>query len=238
MNEKTTATQLIKVLKNQSNPEIAEHSQRFFKTGKGEYAQGDQFLGVRVPELRKQAKAFEALDLSEIQTLLNSRLHEVRLCALFILTHQFNRADTDQRTVIYNFYLNNTRNINNWDLVDCCAYKILGDYLLDKDRQILYTLCASEDLWERRVAIIATLKFIKSDQYTDTLKLAERLLKDDHDLIHKAVGWMLREVGNRNRIAERQFLNKHYKAMPRTMLRYAIEKFPQPTRKKYLLGKI
>ena len=181
---------------------------------------------------------FAAIDLTEIQKLLNSSLHEVRLCALFILIHKFNHADTDLQTVIYNFYLNNTHNINNWDLVDCSAYKILGVYLLDKDRQILYTLCASTDLWERRIAIITTLRFIKADQYSDTLELAQRLLNDEHDLIHKATGWMLREIGNRNLAVEQRFLKKHYKTMPRTMLRYAIEKFPQLTRKKYLSNQI
>ena len=236
--KKTSAADISGVLEKLADPVIAAHSQRFFKTGEGEYAQGDQFLGIRVPALRKQANKFKTLDLSEVQLLLNTKIHELRLCALFILIKQFNRADEDQRGIIIHFYLNNTRNINNWDLVDCSAYKILGEYLKDKDRHILYELCESDNLWERRIAIITTLQFIKSDQYTDTLKLAERLINDDHDLIHKAVGWMLREVGNRNLAIEQQFLNIHYKALPRTMLRYAIEKFPQATRKKYLSGEV
>ena len=233
-----TAAHIRKRLKNLADPAIAEHSQRFFKTGEGEYAQGDKFLGLRVPVLRKLAKEFQSIEFAEVQRLLESEFHEVRLCALFILIHQFNSADADRQTAIYHLYLNNTHNINNWDLVDCSAYKILGEYLKDKDRSILYELCISENLWERRIAIITTLKFIKSDQYTDTLKLAVQLINDDHDLIHKAVGWMLREVGNRNLAIEQQFLNKHYKTMPRTMLRYAIEKFPQASRKKYLSGDV
>lgn len=234
--KQTSAADVCKVLQRMANPAIAAHSQQFFKTGEGEYAHGDKFSGIRVPVLRKQAKVFQALELSEVQHLLDSTIHEVRLCALFILIHQFNHADADRQKAIYKLYLNNTHNINNWDLVDSSAYKILGEYLKDKDRHILYQLCESDSLWERRIAIISTLQFIKSDQYTDTLKLAQRLIDDEHDLIHKAVGWMLREVGNRNLAIEQQFLKKHYKIMPRTMLRYAIEKFPQATRKKYLCG--
>ena len=232
--KKTTAANLIKILTSLADPAIAEHSRRFFKTGEGEYAQGDRFIGLRVPVLRKQAKEFKAIELTEVQKLLNSEIHEVRLCALFILILQYNSGDADQQAIIYHFYLNNTHNINNWDLVDSSAYKILGEYLADKDRRVLYELCESENLWERRIAIIATLQFIKSDQYADTLKLAKRLLNDNHDLIHKAVGWMLREVGNRNVEVEQQFLNKYSKTMPRTMLRYAIEKFPQSMRQHYL----
>ena len=235
---KLTAAGLIKVLKSKADPDIAAHSQHFFKTAPGEYGHGDQFLGLRVPVLRKQAKEFQNMELGEIQKLLNSKLHEVRLCALFILIHKFRRADADLQTTIYDFYLNNTVNINNWDLVDCSAYKILGEYLFDKNRSVLYRLAQSDNLWEKRIAIMATLKFIKSGQYADTLKLAGQLMDDDHDLIHKAVGWMLREVGNRDLNEEEAFLKNHYKSMPRTMLRYAIEKFPQAKRQRYLSGNL
>lgn len=233
-----SAARLCRIMDGLADPAIAAHSQRFFKTGKGEYAQGDQFLGIRVPPLRTLANKFRTMELSEIQRLLDSKFHERRLCALFILIHRFDRANADQRKEIADFYLNNTHNINNWDLVDSSAYKILGKYLLDQDRKILYRLCQSENLWERRIAIITTLQFIKSGQYADTLKLAEMLISDEHDLIHKAAGWMLREVGKRDLAVQRQFLEKHYKRMPRTMLRSAIENLPEVTRRQYLNAEI
>ena len=225
-------------LKELANPEIAEHSQRFFKTGKGEYGAGDKFLGIRVPVLRSQAKKFKHLSLQEVQRVLKSSFHEERLCALFMLVNKFAKADEAKQKTIYEMYLAHTKYVNNWDLVDSSAHQIVGGYLLERNRKPLYRLVKSKSLWERRIAIIATYHFIKRDDFTDTLDLSERLLKDPEDLIHKAVGWMLREVGKRNLSLEKAFLKQHYQKMPRTMLRYAIEKFPEQQRKKYLNGTI
>ncbi len=208
----------------------AKDLQRFFKTGKGEYGEGDIFLGVTVPEQRKIAKKYK-LNLQEIQGLMDTNVHEYRLSALFMLIEMY--KDTDDIT---EFYLKNTKNINNWDLVDLSAPKILGDYLLDKDRDILYRLAKSDNLWERRIAIIATAAFIRNHEFDDTLRISKILLGDRHDLIHKAVGWMLREIGKKDRPLLERFLKKNYKKMPRTMLRYAIERLAD--RKMYLEGKI
>lgn len=216
----------------------AVNSARFFKTGVGEYAEGDQFLGIRVPTLRALVKDNRGLCLAETIKLLPDPLHEIRLFALFLLVDQFARADEEKRTTIYRHYLSNTSSINNWDLVDSSAYQIVGVYLQDKERRPLYRLVASSSLWERRIAMVATYQFIKAGDFADTLKLAERLLNDSEDLIHKAVGWMLREVGKRNLQVEEEFLANHYSAMPRTMLRYAIEKFPQKDRQRYLKGRV
>ena len=211
------------------DPEKAEILSRFFKTGKGEYGEGDIFLGIKVPEQRKIAKNYN-LSLKEIQELLSSNIHEYRLTALFILISKYKKSDKKQ---IVNFYLKNTKNINNWDLVDISAPKILGDYLLDKDKSVLYNLAKSNNLWERRIAILSTFTFIRNNQFEDTLNISEILLNDKHDLIHKAVGWMLREIGKKDQEIEENFLDKHYKNMPRTMLRYAIEKFEENKRKFY-----
>ncbi len=234
----TTAKEISTNLKCLADPAIATHSQRFFKTGKGEYSEGDQFLGIRVPILRAQAKTFENTSLQEIQLLLKSPFHEERLCALLILVRQFNQGTPDVKTRIYTLYLNNTQHINNWDLVDSSAYHIVGPYLEDKDRDPLHQLARSDSLWERRIAIMATFHFIRNNQFDDALAISEQLLNDSEDLIHKAVGWMLREIGKRDLNTEEAFLKKHYQHMPRTMLRYAIEKFPEPSRKKYLKGLI
>ncbi len=215
---------------------IARHSQGFFKTAPGEYAHGDLFLGIRVPVVRAQAHRFRRLPRLEAIRLLASKYHEERFCALAILVDQFKRGDEDDRGWIYERYLANTNHINNWDLVDASAHKIVGPWLADRDRQILYTLAASPSLWERRIAIIATHHFISNGEFDDTLDLSEQLLNDPHDLIHKAVGWMLREVGKRDQTIEEVFLLKHQLAMPRTMLRYAIEKFSKSRRKQYLGG--
>jgi 3-methyladenine DNA glycosylase AlkD len=225
-----------KILRSSANSIIAEHSQRFFKTGKGEYGEGDKFLGIRVPVLRKHAKQFLDLPLKETTSLLQSQYHEERLCALLILVLKFSKVSDREKQAIYRLYLRNTQFINNWDLVDSSAHQIVGRFLTDSDKQPLYRLAKSSSLWERRIAIIATYHFIKSGQFTDTLKLSKILLLDDHDLMHKAVGWMLREVGNRDRAAEVAFLQVHYPKMPRTMLRYAIEKFPERERQRYLKG--
>jgi 3-methyladenine DNA glycosylase AlkD len=207
---------------------------RFFKTGKGEYGEGDTFLGIMVPGQRRIAKRYAALPLSGIRALLSSRFHEHRLVALFILTARFRNADETERQTVFDFYLSQTKHINNWDLVDLSAGYILGGHLLDKDRSVLYRLARSRNLWERRMAIIATSAFIRNGEFDDTLRIAEILLADAHDLIHKAVGWMLREVGKRDLKTEETFLRKHYRTMPRTMLRYAIERFEEKKRKAYL----
>jgi len=226
------------VLNNQANPEQAKTLLRFFKTGKGEYGEGDKFLGIKVPVSRKIAKQFKDLSFDEIQGLLNSFIHEERLIALFILTEQFRKADAARKKIIYNFYLKNTKRVSNWDLVDLSAERIIGVYLLERDKRILFTLARSKNLWERRIAIMSTFYFIKNGIYNTTFEISDMLLKDKHDLIHKAVGWMLREIGNRDLTVEESYLKKHYKTMPRTMLRYAIEKFPEQKRQTYLKGKI
>jgi 3-methyladenine DNA glycosylase AlkD len=225
---------LISELKENSNPEQAALLQGFFKTGKGEYGYGDIFLGIKVPVQRKIAKKYD-LSLNEIKKLLESKIHEHRLCALFILITKYSKANEKEKKEIFEFYLNNTENINNWDLVDCSAPKIVGNYLLDKDRKVLYTLAKSQNIWERRIAIISTFELIYNKQIDDTLKISEILLYDKHDLIHKAVGWMLREAGKRvSQEKEEQFLKKHYKNMPRTMLRYAIERFDKQRKEFYM----
>ncbi len=220
------------------DPEIAAHSQRFFKTGPGQYGEGDIFRGIRVPALRKLAKQYKALPLDETTALLHSPFHEDRLLALIILTHAFSKGDESLKKTIYDLYLANTKWINNWDLVDSSAHKIVGPFLMDRSRAPLYRLARSASLWERRIAIISTFAFINRDQFEDSLAIAEILLADKEDLIHKAVGWVLREVGKRNFDVEEGFLLQHYRAMPRTMLRYAIEKFPEPRRQRYLKGEI
>jgi 3-methyladenine DNA glycosylase AlkD len=219
------------------NPKKAKILQGFFKTALGQYGEGDIFLGITVPESRKLAIRYSSLPFGDIQALLESNIHESRLIALLILVHNYNKHP-EKSSEIYGFYLKNTKHINNWDLVDLSAPKIIGSYLFDKDRAILYKLAKSSDLWEKRISIISTFYFISKHQFQDSLNIAELLLKDKHDLIHKAVGWMLREIGKRSQSAEEQFLKKHYKVMPRTMLRYAIEKFPDSLRKAYLNGKV
>ena len=224
-----------KDLKKLANPKQAKLLQRFFKTGKGEYGEGDIFLGIKVPEQRKIAKKYPDLSLKEIQELLLSKIHENRLTSLFVLIEQYKKSDEKGKKEIFGFYLKNTKNINNWDLVDLSAPKIVGDYLLDKNRSILYKLAKSKSLWERRISILSTAAFIWNNEYKDTLKISGILLNDKHDLIHKGVGWMLREVGKRvSQEKEEEFLRKHYKKMPRTMLRYAIERFSEKKRKFYM----
>lgn len=233
------AKQVKLALKKLSSAKKAKASAWFFKTGSGQYGEGDKFIGVTVPEQRKIAKQFSSLPLQEIEKLLNSRIHEERLVGLLILVSQFQAADEKTKRQIYNFYLKNIRRVNNWDLVDSSASYIVGSYLLDKPRTVLYKLAKSKNLWERRVAIIATLAFIVKGKSRDTLKIATLLLNDKEDLIQKAVGWMLREVGKRLSCEELEnFLKKHYKLMPRTMLRYSIEHFPSDIRQKYLKGVI
>lgn len=215
------------------NPEKAKIQQGFFKTGHGQYGEGDVFLGVAVPNQRIIAKKFSDLDLSVLQELLCSKIHEHRLTSLLVLIIQYKKADESTKKKIFEFYIKHKNRINNWDLVDTSA-AIVGNYLLDKDRSILYKLAKSKSVWDRRLAIIGTQEFIRHDIFSDTLKISEILLQDKDDLIHKAVGWMLREIGKKNQSTEERFLEKHYKKMPRTMLRYAIEKFDRRKREFYM----
>ena len=226
-------------LESLADPRVAESSLRFFKTGRGEYGEGDRFLGVRVPDVRKVAREFRAAPLSAAFALLRSPLHEERLLALLMLVERFTRGSESERARIYEEYRKRIRRfVNNWDLVDSSAREIVGAHLEQRDRAALYELARSSNLWERRVAIIATFWFIKRGSFDDALAIATVLLDDEQDLIHKAVGWMLREVGNRDRGVEERFLRAHYRQMPRTMLRYAIEKFPPRLRRAYLEGAI
>jgi len=233
-------SKLFSELQSQANPRQAEVLQSFFKAGKGQYGEGDIFLGIKVPVLRQIAKRYKELEMKEIQELLNNKIHEHRMIGLFILIHKYNKADTEEAKEIFYFYLNNTKKINNWDLVDLSSPNVVGDFLLknyDK-KQIIYDLAQSKNLWEKRIAILSTFAFIRGNKFDDALAISEILLNDSHDLIHKAVGWMLREIGKRNLETEEEFLKEHYKDMPRTMLRYAIEKFDEEKRKRYLRGEI
>jgi 3-methyladenine DNA glycosylase AlkD len=222
------------------NFERAAHSPRFFKAGKGEYAEGDQFLGVAVPDQRTIAKQFwQVVTADELAMLLLDPIHEVRLTAVFMLIEKFNKAKSAaEKEGWVNLYLRCIEGINNWDLVDSSAHKILGRWLEDKPRDLLYEFALTDHLWKQRIAIIATFWFIPKKDFTDALKIAEILLHHEHDLIHKAVGWMLREIGNRDQKTEEAFLKQHYHTMPRTALRYAIEKFEEGLRKAYLHGDI
>lgn len=233
-----TAHEISKLLRSLANPEIAEHSSRYFKTGQGQYGEGDRFLGIRLPDIRAQLKKCETASLENIQQLLMSAFHEERLFALLLLVRKFAKGDEKEKATIYSLYLDNTHLINNWDLVDSSASHIVGSYLESRDKQILYKLVKSSSIWERRIAVISTFQFIRNNRFNDALKLATQLLNDPEDLVHKAVGWMLREIGKRDVAVEEAWLQAHYKKMPRTMLRYAIERFPAQVRKKYLAGEV
>jgi len=230
--------QIREELKNKASKEKAKISQSFFKTGKGQYGEGDVFIGVTVPEQRIIAKRYVSASLKDIEYFLQSPIHEFRFTALVILTEQFQKAKEKDRKEIFNFYIEQKEYINNWDLIDCTTPNIVGAYLFDKDKTLLYDFAQSSSMWERRMSIVATFYFIRKNQYKETLDIAELLLKDKEDLIHKAVGWMLREVGKRDQEVLEMFLKKHYTTMPRTMLRYAIEKFPEEKRKSYLNPKV
>ncbi|RKD30025.1 DNA alkylation repair protein [Thermohalobacter berrensis] len=221
-------------------PEKAEYLPKFFKAYPGGYGEGDKFIGVRVPNQRKIArKYYKKISLKEVEMLLQESIHEYRFTALIILVNKFQKIKKEEeKKEIVDLYLNNILYVNNWDLVDTSADKILGAYLFDKDKSLLYDLAQSDNLWKQRIAIISTFYFIKNHQFEDTLKLAKVLLNHEHDLIHKAVGWMLREIGKRDFNVEFNFLKEHYNKMPRTMLRYAIEKFEPELRKKFLKGLI
>jgi 3-methyladenine DNA glycosylase AlkD len=236
MSEQLKALQL--EMQNNANCEKAKVLQRFFKTGKGDYGEGDIFLGIQVPVQRELAKKYLELSFDEIQELLNSKIHEYRLTALIILISRYKKAKKNplERRKVFDFYLRNANNgnINNWDLVDVSAPNIVGEFLLKENSNLLKDLAQSENLWERRIAIVSTLSFIRQRRFGETLSIAEMLMKDEHDLIHKAVGWMLREVGKKNMNSLELFISQRYKSMPRTMLRYAIEKFPEDKRQFYL----
>jgi 3-methyladenine DNA glycosylase AlkD len=223
-------------LKGLSDSSYAAVSRRFFKTGPGDYGEGDRFIGVRVPALRRLSKKYSPFPCELSARLLKSPVHEERHLALFLLMQRYQTGQERLKEEIYRLYLGHTAYINNWDLVDTSAEHIVGHYLLEKDKGPLHRLAKSASLWERRIAIVATFSYIKIKHFEDTLTIAAILLQDEHDLIQKAVGWMLREVGKRDQTVETAFLNVHYKAMPRTMLRYAIEKFPEPLRQDYLKG--
>jgi 3-methyladenine DNA glycosylase AlkD len=231
--------QITKDLKAVSNKEKADHNARFFKTGKGEYGEGDLFAGITNPNLRKLAKKYyKEISDNDLTYFLQHEIHEYRLFALVCMTYKYDKADEEDKKYLYDLYLKNTKYINNWDLVDISTPHIVGKYLLNKDRDVLYKLAKSKDLWEQRISIMATFTFIRNNDYEDALKISEMLVNHEHDLIHKAVGWMLREIGKRDLEVEEKFLKKYYKTMPRTMLRYAIEKFEEEKRQGYLKGTI
>ena len=221
-------------LKKSAKPETKKVLEYFFKTKPGDYAENDIFLGVKVPEMRKIATKYYSLPFKDLEKLLNDKIHEYRFIALIILSENFKKEDEKGKKEIFNFYLKNIRTIDNWDLVDLSAPKIVGAYLGNKDKRILYKLARSKNFWERRIAIVSTFSFIRNNDFFDTLTISELLIDDEEDLIHKAVGWMLRELGKKDKTVLILFLNKFANQMPRTMLRYSIEKFSKAERKKYL----
>jgi 3-methyladenine DNA glycosylase AlkD len=230
-----TAKNIHKELETYSTPEKKEFLPYFFKTGKGQYGEGDKFLGVVVPDTRKVAKKYKDISFGELSKLLNNEYHECRLCALLILVEAFRKTKNEaKRKEIVDFYLSHTHWINNWDLVDLSAKDILGEYLIDKDRNILYKLADSSLLWDQRIAVVSTFAFIRRNDHKDILALSEKLLHHKHDLMHKAIGWMLRETGKKSKESLIGFLDKHYKEMPRTMLRYSIEKLTPEERAFYM----
>jgi 3-methyladenine DNA glycosylase AlkD len=234
----STAKAAQKLFRSFANAEVAAILARFFKTGPGQYGEGDRFIGIKVPVTRKVAKEFKDLPLAEIECLLHSKIHEERLLALIILVGQFTKGNDAGKKAIFDLYLSNTLYINNWDLVDLSAPQIVGGYLEAKSRKRLDSLAKSKSLWERRISILATFWFIRRGDFADTLRIAEKLLDDKQDLIHKAVGWMLREVGKKDTAVLESFLDEHCSVMPRTMLRYAIERLPETKRQAYLAGTI
>ncbi len=227
-----------KELKRLGNKKYAARLRKYFKAGKGEYGEGDRFLGIQVPALRKMVKKYKEISIGEASELIKSEFHEERLFSLLVLAALFKRANDKDKKKIYTVYLRSTKFINNWDLVDASAGHIVGAYLLTRDKKPIYVLAKSKNIWERRISIMSTSYFIGYNEFVDTLNIAETLLGDEEDLIHKAVGWMLREIGKRDIELEERFLSKYYKIMPRTMLRYAIEKFPKEKRNSYLKGEL
>ena len=235
---RATLGALRRELRAEADPDDAVNLQRFFKTGKGQYGEGDRFLGVRVPVLRRLARDYRDLPAADAIRLLQSKWHEERLLGLLLLVGLYRRGSADDRQMIYDLYLGHTRHINNWDLVDSSAPYVVGPHVGPDGLAVLEPLARSPDVWERRIAILATFHWIKQGEFATALRIAEMLLADDHDLIHKAVGWMLREIGKRDRAVEVAFLDRHYTTMPRTALRYAIEHFPERQRQRYLNGTI
>jgi 3-methyladenine DNA glycosylase AlkD len=231
-----TVGAIISRLESLSTPEKRDFLPYFFKTGKGQYGEGDKFLGVVVPDVRRTAKEYkETASFADIAHLLADEFHECRLCGLLILVEQFKRANEERRGRIVDFYLSHTSGINNWDLVDLSAPYILGEYLADKtDRGVLYRMADSSILWEQRIAVVSTIALIRRNDFTDIIALSERLLHHKHDLMHKAIGWMLRESGKRDKEVLTAFLDRHYKTMPRTMLRYSIERLTPDERHHYM----
>lgn len=236
----TTASDLLAALHARANPKRADALQGFFQTGPGQYGEGDRFLGLRVPDVRAVAKEAKALTLADVEALLDSEWHEARLAALAVMVNRFPKAGQADREAMVALYLRRTDRINNWDLVDVSAPHIVGAYLLDRDDalDVLERLAASENLWERRIAAVATFAFIRQRDVVPTLVVAERLLNDRHDLIHKAVGWMLREAALRESAPVEAFLDRHAATMPRTMLRYTLERFPDPLRRRYMTMRV
>lgn len=234
----SSTKEIVEHLKSLGKNSDKKQLQRFFKTGKGQYGEGDIFIGIRVPKIRKLVPKYKNVSIKKVKELISSPFHEVRLFALFVLVRKFDKAEKKQQKEVFDFYLANTRFINNWDLVDLSAPNIVGKYLLDKDRTPLLILANSENLWEKRIAMLACYTFIKNGEFDTALQIADILRYDTHDLIHKAVGWMLREIGNRDLAVEEAFLKKCYNTLPRTLLRYAIEKFDEASRQDYLKGRI
>ena len=226
--------QIKKELFRLGDSERAKQLAKYFKTGKGQYGEGDVFLGIPVPEQRKVAKRYVNLSMEEVQELLRSEIHEYRFTALLVLVSKYRNADSTNKQKIFKFYLTNSGFLNNWDLVDLSAPKIVGDYLATRERSLLFKLTNSPSLWERRIAVLATFTFIDNNDFKDALAIAKLLLFDENELIHKAVGWMLREIGKRDKELLEKFLDEYKSRMPRTMLRYSIEKFSEDKRKYYL----
>ncbi len=233
-----TAREMRAALRQLGDEKIAEHSAGFFKTGKGEYGEGDRFLGIRVPVIRQQVRRFRDAPERAVLAILKSKYHEERLLAVLLLVDRYGRGDAATRQRVFDAYLANREQINNWDLVDSSAHLIVGPQLENRDRGLLYELATADRIWDRRIAMMATYHYIRNDDYEDALQIATLLRDDQHDLIHKVVGWMLREIGKRDRDKEERFLQRHYRKMPRTMLRYAIEKLPEARRKAYLNGEV
>jgi 3-methyladenine DNA glycosylase AlkD len=222
-------------LRQLENPERATQMARYFKTGKGEYAEGDVFIGLSNPQVQALVKEYwKNMTFAEIQELMDDKIHELRFAGLLVLVSKFQKASEIERKNIVDFYLKNVKQINNWDLVDCSCYKILGKFLLDKDRQVLYDLAESGHLWSERISVVSTLALIKNGEFADIFRLSEKFLSHPHDLMHKACGWMLREVGKKDELALEEFLDEHIHKMPRTMLRYAIERMEEGKRLGYL----
>jgi 3-methyladenine DNA glycosylase AlkD len=234
-----SANKLIKRAKEFSDPKRAETYQWFFKTGPGEYGEGDKFLGITMPECRQVAKEFQRMDFSEIEKVLDSKWHEVRMIGLVILTEQYKKVDSKKKKQIFDFYLTHTSTVNNWDLVDVSAHKIVGQYLFENrsaTKSVIKKLSNSKNMWERRIDMMATFPFIRAGELELTYQLGEKYLIEEHDLMHKVTGWLLREAGKRDMVRLEMFIEKHYDKFPRTALRYAIEKFPESKRKNILKG--